>query len=297
MDTTEIKTKELLKKVKKLELRTKFLVDGLLQGAYHSIFHGRGIEFSEVREYQVGDDIRTIDWNVTARMGYPFVKEFIEERDLLVHIVFDMSSSSEFGYSQEKKMAYIELATSLMFAALRNNDRIGLCIFSNGVKRYIKPRKGKKHILRLIRELLIFKPDDKTTDLNKTLLFLLNLLKQRNIIFIISDFFCSEFEQPLKILKQRHDIILIKYLDKRENEIPDIGYVELEDAETGEQILVNTSNPVFRENFSRFILDYHNRFREKMKRIGVDLIEIRTDIPYELTLRKFFKMRERRCHR
>ena len=227
-------TIQILKKVKKLEIKTRRLVDGLLQGNYHSVFKGRGIEFSQIREYVPGDDIRAIDWNVTARMNKTYVKEFIEERDLTMYIVFDISASSDFGSIVSKKEAAIELSTSLAFAAMRNNDKVGLLLFSEKAERFVPARKGKKHTLKVIREMISHKPKYKGTDIDKSLRYLSNVLKKRSILFIISDFLSKDFSKPMKVLKNKHDVIAVNINDIRELEIPDIGYIELEDEETGE---------------------------------------------------------------
>jgi len=288
------KVKEILKRVKKLEIRTNMLVEGLIAGNYHSVFKGRGIEFSEVREYVPGDDIRAIDWNVTARFNSPFVKEFVEERDLNVYIVFDVSGSSEFGSEKSKKEVGFEIAASLMFAALKNNDNIGLCLFSDHVEKFIRPRKGKKFVLRLLRELIYFEPSSRKTDIGKSLTELGKILKRRSILFIISDFISEDFEKPLKYLRKRHDVVLINLSDVREEEIPDIGYVLLEDEETGEQILVNTSDESFRNFYEKSVRRRREELERKMKKLKVDMIYVRTDEPFYMPLMRFFNMRKRR---
>lgn len=290
-------TKEILKKVKKIEIKTKHLVDGLLQGAYHSIFKGRGIEFSEVREYVPGDDVRTIDWNVTARMNAPFVKEFIEERDLTVYIVLDISASTEFGSEKSKKEAAIELAASLMFAALRNNDRIGLLLFTNEVERFIPARKGKRHALLLIREMVEFQAVSKNTEISSALGFLSRVAKKRGIVFVISDFFSENFERELRLLKNKHDVIAVNVNDIREEQIPDIGYIELEDEETGEQLLLDTSDKHFREEYVKSIKKKNNDLKQLLTKLKIDLVQLKSDEPFEIPLRRFFKMREKRMIR
>ncbi|MFH1641397.1 MAG: DUF58 domain-containing protein [Nanoarchaeota archaeon] len=287
--------KQLLKQVKKIEIKTKHLVDGLLQGAYHSVFKGRGIEFSEVREYVPGDDIRNIDWNVTARMNQPYVKEFIEERDLTVYIVVDVSASNEFGSVKSKKQTAIELCASLMFAALRNNDKAGLCLFSSVVEKFIPPRKGKKHTLRMIREMLYYEPLNKTTDIEAALKYLSHVIKKRSIIFLITDFFAPDnYAKHLKLLKKRHDIIAINVNDIREEVMPDVGYIELEDEETGEQILVNTGDKEFRERYVRLISQKNGQLNSQLRKLKIDVIQLKSDEPYEIPLRKFFKTRQKR---
>ncbi|MBD3164559.1 DUF58 domain-containing protein [Candidatus Woesearchaeota archaeon] len=290
-------TKQVLKKVKKIEIKTRRLVDGLLQGAYHSVFRGRGVEFSEVREYVPGDDIRTIDWNVTARMNQPFVKEFIEERDLTVYIVLDISASSEFGSEKSKKQAAVELAASLMFAALRNNDRTGLLLFTKEVEKFIPPKKGKRHILKLIREMVEFRPKSRKTDLSGPLAFLAKVAKKRSIAFIISDFYSSNYEKQLKLLKNRHDVVAINVNDIREHEIPDIGYIELEDEETGEQLLLDTSDKEFRNSYARQVDKKNRELKKALTRLKIDLVQLSSEIPFEVPLRKFFRARQRRMAR
>ncbi len=288
------RVKEVLKRVKKIELKTRGLVEGLVSGEYHSVFKGRGIEFAEVREYIPGDDIRAIDWNVTARLNAPFVKEFIEERDLTLFIVFDVSSSNEFGFQRSKKDTGYDIAASLMFAALRNNDRVGLCLFTSEVELFIPPGKGKKHILKLLRGLIYYEPRNKITDIQSALSYLNNLVKKRSIIFIISDFLSPDFERPLKQLKNKHDVILVDIADMREAHIPDIGYAFLEDHETGDQMLVDTSDPEFRERYTALVTDKRDDLLARMRRIGVDIIRINTSEPFYIPLQRFFKMRERR---
>jgi len=268
--------KEVLKRVKKIELKTKVLVDGLISGEYHSIFKGRGIEFSEVREYVPGDDVRAIDWNVTARLNAPFVKEFIEERDLTLFIVFDLSSSNEFGFKRSKKDVCYDIAASLMFAALRNNDNVGLCLFTDRVEKFVPPRKGKKHILKLLRELIYHEPKSKTTDIRTALSYLNKVIKKRSIIFIISDFLTPDFEKPLKQLKSKHDVILVDMADVHEEDIPDIGYAFLEDYETGEQILVDTSDSEFRMRYTELVRTSREAFLTTLKRLNVDIIRMNT---------------------
>ncbi len=289
--------KEVLKRVKKIELKTKVLVDGLISGEYHSIFKGRGIEFSEVREYVPGDDVRAIDWNVTARLNAPFVKEFIEERDLTLFIVFDLSSSNEFGFKRSKKDVCYDIAASLMFAALRNNDNVGLCLFTDRVEKFVPPRKGNKHILKLLRELIYHEPKSKTTDIRTALSYLNNVIKKRSIIFIISDFLTPDFEKPLKQLKSKHDVILVDIADVHEEDLPDIGYAFLEDYETGEQILVDTSDSEFRMRYTELVRTSREAFLTTLKRLNVDIIRMNTSEPFYIPLQTFFKMRERRVVR
>ncbi len=288
------KVKEILRKVKRLEIKTNGPVEGLIAGSYHSVFKGLGIEFSEVREYVPGDDIRSIDWNVTARFDAPSVKEFIEERDLNVYIVFDVSASNDFGCLKTKKDAGFEVAASIMFAALRNNDNIGLCLFTDQVERFIKPRKGRKFVLRLLRELIYFNPGSKGTDLNNVLIHLNRIIKRRSIIFIVSDFFSSGFEKPLKSLKNKHDVVLINLSDTCEADLPDVGYLLLEDEESGEQILVDTSDKVFRESYLHRVEKENLDLLNKMKKLKIDVVPVNTSEPFHVPLRRFFSMRQRR---
>ncbi len=289
--------KEVLKKVKKVEIKTKRLVDGLLQGAYHSIFKGRGIEFSEVREYVPGDDIRIIDWKVTSRMNQPYVKEFIEERDLTAYVLFDVSGSNEFGSVKSKKENAIEMAASLMFAALKNNDKIGLCLFTKNVELFLKAKKGRKHVLKLIRELVNFNPKFRTTDINEALKFISKVVKKKSIIFIVSDFFSEDFSKNLSILKNKHDVIAINMNDIREQEIPDVGYIKLEDEETGEQVLINTSDKNFRKNYLELVNERNSKINHLFKKMRIDCMNIKSDEAFEIPLRKFFRIRERRMIR
>jgi uncharacterized protein (DUF58 family) len=284
--------KEILKQVKKIEIRTKKLVDGLITGNYHSIFKGTGIEFSEIREYKPGDDIRAIDWKVTARFNQPFVKEFIEERDLSVYFVLDISASSSFGNNIDKKRKSIELIASLMFSAMKNNDAVGLFLVTDKLEKYVPARKGKKHILRLIAELLTFNPKSKRTNLLEPFKSISKIIKKRSIVFVISDFFSEDFSKPLKVLKKRNDVIAVKIIDNREKEIPDIGYIELEDEETGEQILVDTSDKEFRENYIRLIKENDKKLEKIFKKYKIDFIEILTDESYDKPLKKFFRIRK-----
>ena len=288
------RVREVIKNVRKLEIKTQRMVEGIIAGYYHSVFKGRGIEFSDIREYVAGDDIRAIDWNVTARMNAPFVKEFIEERDLTVYIILDVSASNEFGFERRKRDYGVEIAASLIFSALANNDSVGMFLCTSEVEEFIPPRKGRAHLFKLLREMIYFEPEKKTTDLNNCIRHISNVAKRRSIMFAISDFFAEDFEKSLGILKNRHEVILINVSDVRESDIPDIGYVMMEDGETGEQFLVDTSDERFRQNYVE-IMDQRNKLlSEKMKRLKVDMINIRTDQPFEIPLRQFFRLKEKR---
>lgn len=288
-------TKEILKQVKKLEITTKQLVDGLITGNYHSVFKGQGIEFSEIRDYRPGDDVRAIDWKVTARLNHPYIKEFIEERDLQVYFVIDMSGSGSFGSNISKKQKGLELAASLMFAALRNNDKVGAFLFTDKIEKFIPARKGRKHILKVLSTLVGFLPKSSKTDLTNILAQISKIVKRRSILFIISDFYDrNEFFKPLKILRNRHDVIALSIKDVREKEIPNVGLIELEDEETGEQILVNTSDEKFRNSYVKLIQDKESQLYSNLKRLKIDSVNILTSDQYEIPLRKFFKKRHHR---
>ncbi|MBU4201636.1 MAG: DUF58 domain-containing protein [Candidatus Altiarchaeales archaeon] len=289
--------REILSNVRRVELRTKRFVDSIFQGAYKSTFKGRGIEFSEVREYQPGDDIRTIDWNVTARFGHPYVKEFIEERDLTILIAFDISGSLDFGtQSNLKKDTATELIASIAFSALRNNDRVGLILFSNRVEKYIPPRKGRKQVMRVIRETLYHEPEEKATDLNQGLEFISRITRKKAIVFFISDFNepVENYAKSMRILGKKHDLISVNIRDLREEEIPDVGLVSLEDGETGEQILVDTSDEEFRRNFIELANEQRERTTRFHRSNGIDIIDIRTDYDWTKEMIKFFGIRRRR---
>jgi uncharacterized protein (DUF58 family) len=288
------KVKEIIKKVRKLELKTNRKVEGLIAGNYRSVFKGSGIEFSEVREYVPGDDIRSIDWNVTARLNAPFVKEFIEERNLSVYIVFDVSGSGEYGSSKSKKDQGYEIAASIMFAALRNNDSVGLCLFSDHVEKFIPTRPGKKHVLRMLRELIYCEPESRGTDVEKSLSYLAKIVKKRSVIFVLSDYLTGDFEKPLRHLKNRHDVILINLSDITEEDIPDIGYALIEDEETGEQVLVNTSDKAFRAAYVKNSAQRTEALEKRMKKLKTDLINVRTNEAFSVPLTRFLKMREKR---
>jgi uncharacterized protein (DUF58 family) len=290
-------TKEIIAQVRKIEISTKHLVDGLITGNYHSIFKGQGIEFSEIREYRAGDDTRSIDWKVTARFNHPYIKEFIEERDLAVYFAIDVSGSSSFGSNTSKKMKSIQIAASLMFAALRNNDKIGLFLFTDKIEKYAPERKGRRHVLKLISTLVSFEPKSQGTDIKNALVHVSKVAKKRGIVFIISDFYSRDFIAPLNILKNRHDIIALRIVDPREQEMPDVGLIELEDEESGEQMLVDTSDGNFRENFKKIMHEEDRKLKKTMRRAKIDVINIRTDEPYEVPLRKFFGTRKRRTVR
>ena len=284
--------KQLLKKVKELEIKTKDLVDGMVAGNYKSKIRGRGIEFSEVREYAVGDDIRNIDWNVTARYNKLFVKEFVEERDLSVYVIFDNSASNEFGQDKSKKELSREIAASIIFSAMKNNDNVGLAMFTDRLERFVPARKGRNHSLKLIRELLVNTPKSKKTDIENSLVNFHKILKQHSVIFIISDFISEPFAKPLKFLKNRHDVILVNVSDSSEKAIPDIGYALLEDFETGEQVMVNTSDEEFQKQYKEIISKASEKQKREFRRLNIDMIEATSAEPFDRTFNRFFDKRE-----
>ncbi len=286
--------KEILKKIKKLDIKTKQLVDGIVTGNYNSIFKGQGIEFSEIRDYRAGDDIRAIDWKVTARFNHPYIKEFIEERDLQVYFIIDISGSGSFGTNISKKEKSVEITASLMFAALRNNDGVGIFLITDTIEKFIPAKKGRKHILQLLKILTTFTPNSTKTDLKKSLEQISKIVKRKSIVFVISDFIDNtEYLKPLKILRKRHDVITLRIIDPREREIPDVGMIELEDDETGEQILVDTSDEEFRNSYSRLISDNESKFLSDMMKIKVDTVPLLTEQDYSTSLKKFFKGRSK----
>ncbi len=287
--------KEIIRKVRRIEIRTKKLVNDVFSGEYHSIFKGRGMEFEEVREYQPGDDVRIIDWNVTARYGFPFVKKFKEERELTVMLLVDASSSGEFGTAQRMKGEIAaELCSVLAFSAIKNNDRVGMIIFTDRVEKYIPPKKGSSHVLRLIREVLYFKPQHQRTDINCALEFLGQVIKRRSVVFLVSDFLSSGFEKMLSIANKKHDLIAIKIADPREIELPNVGFIELEDTETEERIIIDTKNPEVRKSFFQYALKEKAKLDRGFRSMDIDHVRILTDRSYVEPLMAFFKVRAKR---
>ncbi len=287
--------KEILKKVKRIEITTRGLVNDVFSGEYHSVFKGRGMEFSEVREYQIGDDIRTIDWNVTARQGHPFVKVFEEERELTVMLLVDVSSSGEFGtFKQMKGEIAAEICALLAFSAIKNNDKVGLIIFSDKVEKYVAPKKGKSHVLRVVRELLFHEPQGTQTNISEALEFLSRVTRRRSVVFLVSDFISSGYEKALQIANKRHDMVSITITDPREVELPNVGFIELEDAETGETFLVDTSSAEVRSAFAGTTSAAIEQREKLFCSLNVDYIDIRTDQSYIEPLMRFFRMRAKR---
>ena len=287
--------KKILQKVRRIEIKTRGLVNDLFGGEYHSIFKGRGMTFSEVREYNPGDDIRLIDWNVTARTGSPFVKVFEEERELTVFLVVDISASGEFGSGSQLKRDYgAEVASVLGFSAIKNNDKVGLILFSDRVEKYIIPKKGKSHVLRVIRELLYTVPKGSKTSIKVALDYLLKVAKRKCVVFLISDFLDESYLRSLKIANKKHDLITIQLLDPAELELPDMGLLKVEDPETGETLWIDTSSQKSMKQLRKEIGIKQSNFRKEIKKSGIDLISISTDEDFVDPLMSFFKSRENR---
>jgi|SRR3990172_9129772 len=287
--------KEILKKVRRIEIQTRGLVNDVFSGEYHSVFKGRGMDFAEVREYQIGDDIRTIDWNVTARMGHPFVKIYEEERELTVMLVVDVSSSGEFGtVAQMKGEIAAEICALLAFSAIKNNDKVGLVVFSDDVEKYVIPKKGKSHVLRVVREILFHEPKGRTTNISVALEFLSKVTRRRAVVFLVSDFISSGYEKAMQIANKRHDIVAITVTDPREVQLPNVGFIELEDAETGETFLLDTSSADLREEFSTKTKAAQNERSRLFRSMNVDHIDIMTNESYIEPLIRFFRMRAKR---
>ena len=280
---------ELLKQIKNLHIQTKDLVESIESGAYNSKFRGGGIEFSEVREYIPGDDVKRIDWNVSARHNNLFVKEFVEENELNVYLILDLSASNNFGFIKSKLELSFEVAVSLMFLALKNNDKIGLGIFTDNLEKFIPSKKGKRQVIRILKQLIEHKPKSKKTDIMKSLSSLKNKLKRKSVIYIISDFMSDEYEKPLKFLKLHHQVILINISDIHEKEIPEIGYAYFEDAETGEQVLVNTSSKNFQKQYAKHMNENIKKNQRDMNRIGIDMINLSNEESFDITINKYFR--------
>lgn len=287
--------KELLKQVREIEIRTKGLVNQVFSGEYHSVFKGRGMEFSEVREYQFGDDIRNIDWNVTARFGHPYVKIFEEERELTVIMMVDLSGSLAFGSKEKTKQRIAaEVSAILSFSALKNNDKVGLLLFTDKIEKFVPPRKGRKHVLRIVREVLSFKPEGNKTNLKTALEYLNRAVKKRAIVFLISDFIDEGFEKILRIVSKKHDLIGLVLEDRREKEIPQLGLVRIVDPETQEQSWIDTSSKAFQQNFIINAKLISERRKYIFRSNKIDSVNIQTGENYIKPLVQFFKLRERR---
>ncbi|ASB50533.1 DUF58 domain-containing protein [Alkalitalea saponilacus] len=287
MDTTDI-----LKRVRQIEIKTRGLSSNIFAGEYHTAFKGRGMMFSEVREYHYGDDIRSIDWNVTARFNHPYVKIFEEERELTVMLLIDVSGSREFGTTWRfKKNIITEIAAVLAFSAIQNNDKTGVIFFSDRIEKFIPPKKGRKHILHIIRELITYSPEQRETNISEVLRYLTNAIKKRCTAFVISDFIDDNFEDALKIANQKHDMVALRVYDPRETLLPDIGFVQFKDAETGENQWINTSNKNTRQAFNKWWEENERNLNTTFTKCGVDSVAVRTDEDYVKALMSLFKKR------
>jgi len=287
-----VETSDILKKVRKIEIKTRGLSQHVFSGRYHSAFKGRGMAFSEVREYQYGDDIRNIDWNVTARFNHPYIKIFDEERELTVMLLIDVSGSNEFGTGRQLKDEQIlEIAAVLAFSAIQNNDKVGVIFFSDRVEKFIPPKKGTSHILRIIRELIDFKAESQQTNIAEALRYLINILKKRCTAFLISDFLDQRFEDALRIANNKHDVVALQIYDQRETELPDIGLVRILDRETGEKKWVDTSDTGLRMYYRNWWVEHEKAVQSAFTRSGVDSARISTDQDYVRPLMNLFKQR------
>ncbi|MFH1745509.1 MAG: DUF58 domain-containing protein [Planctomycetota bacterium] len=286
---------EILKKVRRIQILTSAMVNDVFAGQYHSAFKGRGMEFEEVREYQPGDDIRTIDWNVTARTGRPFVKTYREERELTVLLVVDVSASQSFGTREQLKSELVaELGATLAFSAIQNNDKVGLILFTDRIEHFVPPRKGPRHVLRVVRELLYHQPAGRRTDVGLALEYVSRVMTRRSVVFVISDFQTPDFTGQLQIVRHRHDLIPVMVRDERESNMPPVRYIELFDPETNEQLLVDTSSCAFRARYGMRTAQRRERLLSELRRLRLDAIEVATGESFVDPLRRFFRRRERR---
>jgi uncharacterized protein (DUF58 family) len=287
-----VETTELLKSVRKIEIKTRGLSKHIFAGEYHSAFKGKGMAFSEVREYQYGDDIRSIDWNVTARFNHPFIKIFEEERELTVMLLIDVSGSRDFGTQGKlKRTLMAELAAVISFSAIQNNDKVGAILFTDKVEKFIPPKKGRQHILRVIRELIEFQPESKSTNLEEGLRYLTNAIKKRSIAFVISDFISPDFDAPLRIANRKHDVVALQIFDQREAELPPVGLMQVSNAETGEKMWIDTSSRTLRENYRKSWENRQKQLSVTFKKCGVDNVLINTSEDYVKPLINLFKQR------
>ena len=285
-------TKEILKKVRKIEIKTRRLSDHIFSGEYHTSFKGRGMTFSEVRQYQFGDDVRAIDWNVTARYNEPYIKVFEEERELTMMLMVDCSGSESFGTQNQLKSEVItEIAATLAFSSTQNNDKVGLILFSDEIELFIPPKKGKSHVLRIIRELIEFQPKSKKTDIAQALKFLSSVMKKKAIVFMISDFMSKDYEHTLKIASKKHDVTGIRVFDKREESLPNLGLVNMLDAETGKSVMVNTSSKTVRRSYEEHYKTNVNYFKNVFSKCGAGAVSSRVDESYVTKLLGYFKAR------
>ncbi len=288
-------SKKLAKKIRLIEIQTSKAVNDVLAGEYHSVFKGRGMEFDEVREYAPGDEIRTIDWNVTARTGRPFVKRYVEERELTVWLMVDLSASGSFGSrAQLKNEVAVELCALLAFSAIKNNDKVGLVVFTDHIELFVAPNKGRSHVLRLIRDLLNFTPQSRGTDIAQALDYLGRVTHKKGVVFLVSDFIAPNYQKPLRIVGRRHDLIAVSVADPREAALPNVGLIELEDAETGNRVLVDTSSKRVRSQYAESAARRRNDLRELFRSLSVDQVEVETGEDYVRDLMLLFRRRERR---
>ncbi|HNX01558.1 MAG TPA: DUF58 domain-containing protein [Candidatus Cloacimonadota bacterium] len=290
MDTSEI-----LKRIRRIEITTKNMVQEVFSGEYHSVFRGQGLEFAEVREYQMGDSYRDIDWNVSARMGHPYIKKFEETRELNVIFLVDCSASNVFGTRQYLKSEYIaEVTAVLSFSALSNQDKVGLLLFSDRIEKYVPPRKGKKATLQILRDILFFEPQGKGTDINQAVEYISHLVKKRSIFFIISDFYDQGFERSVQLLGKKHDVVALRVTDQAELELPKAGILHLEDPETGDTFTIDSDDEYLLKQYSKQSQIYEEHLQSRFKKMQVDLVNLKTDQSYVTELQKFFKTRIRK---
>lgn len=286
---------EVLKKVRRIQIITSAMVQDMFAGQYHSAFKGRGMEFEEVRGYQPGDDVRTIDWNVTARTGHPFVKTYREERELTVILLVDISPSQEFGTREQLKSELVaELGATLAFSAITNNDKVGMILFTDRIEHFVPPRKGARHVLRVVRELLYHRPEGRGTDVAGAIEYLNRVLHKRAVVFLISDFQAADFSRPLRVARHRHDVIPVLVHDQRESELPSVGFVELYDPETEERLLVDTRSRSFRSRVAQFARERREALTHQFRRLRIDLLEVQTGESFVGPLTRFFRQRGRR---
>ncbi|MDA0207138.1 MAG: DUF58 domain-containing protein [Acidobacteria bacterium] len=288
-------SKDLAKKIRLIQIHSRRAVNDVLAGEYHSVFKGRGMEFDEVREYAPGDEIRSIDWNVTARMGKPFIKRYVEERELTVLLIVDLSASGDFGSkAQRKNEVAAELCALLSFSAIRNNDKVGLIAFTDRVEKFIPPKKGSTHVMRLVTDLLQFKPQGKGTNLTAALEYAGRITHRKSIIFIVSDFLDSCYDKPLKVLSRRHDVVAVSVNDPHEAELPNVGLIELTDAETGQRRIFDSSAPSVRKRFKALAMERNKSLESSFRQLSIDQIRVTAGEDYLLDLISFFRRRERR---
>jgi uncharacterized protein (DUF58 family) len=288
-------SKELLEKVKHIEIRTSRLVNEALGGEYHSVFKGQGMEFDEVRSYQYGDDMRSIDWNVSARQGHLYVKRYVEERELTVMLLVDLSASKDFGTVRRlKNDLAAELAALLAFSAIQNNDRVGALIFTNVVEKYIPPKKGRKHVLRVVREVLAYEPVHRQTSIETAIRYLNNVLTKKSVVFLISDFFDQGYEKSLRVANQRHDLVALPINDPRDIDLPDVGILQMLDPETGEMLWVDTSLKKIRDQYRKLAMGFVEARNRVFRRNRIEFVDIYTHQPYDVPLMKFFRQRAKR---